>query len=58
MTTDEAVAVLSDPEAAPDARYQAHADLTASAAAGDTSASAALQWLRWNRSGRTACDVD
>ncbi|GAA1342626.1 hypothetical protein [Saccharothrix algeriensis] len=57
MDTDEAVAVLSDPTSAPDARYQAHADLVAAAAGGDAAAGAALEWLRWNRSGRTACDT-
>ncbi|MBB5954167.1 hypothetical protein FHS29_000737 [Saccharothrix tamanrassetensis] len=56
MDTDEAVALLSDPEAPADARYQAHADLAAAAASGDGEAEAALQWLRWNRSDRTACD--
>ena len=58
MTTDEAVALLSDPAAPADQRYQAHADLTAAAASGDAEAEAALRYLRWNRSGRSACDVD
>ncbi|WP_433273101.1 hypothetical protein ACQPZF_18140 [Actinosynnema sp. CS-041913] len=56
MHTDEAVSVLSDPATPADARYQAHADLTAAAAAGDAEAEAALKWLRWSRSDRTACD--
>ncbi|MBW4717644.1 hypothetical protein [Saccharothrix obliqua] len=58
MDTESAVALLTNPEAAPEERYQAHADLAAAAAAGDREAEAALRWLRWNRSDRTACDVD
>lgn len=58
MTPDEAVAVLTDPDAAADARYQAHAELTAAAAAGDASAAAALEWLRFHRSERSACEVE
>ncbi|RKT55966.1 hypothetical protein [Saccharothrix australiensis] len=57
MDTDDAVALLTDEAAPPDARYQAHADLVAAAAAGDAAAEAALRWLRWNRSGRSACDA-
>ncbi|MFI9812119.1 hypothetical protein [Saccharothrix variisporea] len=58
MTPDEAVALLTDPESPAEDRYQAHADLTAAAASGDREAEAALHYLRWNRSGRTACDAD
>ncbi len=58
VDTDEAVALLQDPGSPADARYQAHADLTAAAAGGDVAAEVALKWLRWNRSGRSACDVE
>ncbi|GAA0260370.1 hypothetical protein GCM10010492_71700 [Saccharothrix mutabilis subsp. mutabilis] len=58
MTHDEAVAVLTDPASPPETRYEAHATLTAAAAAGDAQAEATLHWLRYNRSGRSACDVD
>ncbi|MEV0677595.1 hypothetical protein AB0I60_13840 [Actinosynnema sp. NPDC050436] len=58
MTPDEAVAVLTDPGTAADARYQAHAELSAAAAGGDASAEAALSWLRFARSERPACEVE
>ncbi|MBB4964932.1 hypothetical protein [Saccharothrix violaceirubra] len=57
MTTDEAVAVLTDPDAGPEDRYRAHADLHALAASGDGAAGAALAWLRLERSGRNACEA-
>ncbi|XVV06868.1 hypothetical protein ACQPW3_16405 [Actinosynnema sp. CA-248983] len=58
MTPDEAATVLTAPDSSPEDRYQAHADLTSAAASGDPEAQATLRWLRWNRSGRSACDVD
>ncbi|MEJ2859091.1 MULTISPECIES: hypothetical protein [unclassified Saccharothrix] len=58
MTPDEAVALLTNPESPPDSRYQAHADLTAAAANGNKEAEAALHYLRYTRSDRTACNTD
>ncbi|MFC6088859.1 hypothetical protein [Saccharothrix lopnurensis] len=48
--------LLVHPNAPADLRYQVHAGLRADAAAGDREAENALAWLRYDRSGRNACD--
>ncbi|WP_367127089.1 hypothetical protein [Saccharothrix sp. HUAS TT1] len=48
--------LLTNSAAPADLRYQVHASLAADAAAGDREAENALAWVRYDRSGRTACD--
>ncbi|MFD1148855.1 hypothetical protein [Saccharothrix hoggarensis] len=48
--------LLAHPGVPADLRYQVHAGLSAEAAAGDREAENALAWVRYQRSGRTACD--
>jgi hypothetical protein len=48
--------LVTHPNAPADLRFQAHASLRADAAAGDREAENALAWLRYDRSGRNACD--
>ncbi|MGM1062086.1 hypothetical protein [Saccharothrix sp. Mg75] len=48
--------LLLDPDVPAGLRYQVHAALSAEAAAGDREAESALAWVRFSRSGRTACD--
>ncbi|WP_141982868.1 hypothetical protein [Saccharothrix saharensis] len=49
--------LLTNPAVPADLRYQVHASLAAEAAAGDREAENALAWVRYDRSGRTACDT-